>query len=49
MGSTMTIDSARQGINETQLVAPKCRFCQAPLKHTFVDLGMSPLCESLIT
>ena len=26
-----------------------CRFCQAPLKHTFVDLGMSPLCESLIT
>ena len=27
----------------------RCRFCQAPLKHTFVDLGMSPLCESLIT
>src|ERR1700704_4446074 len=23
----------------------KCRFCQAPLEHTFVDLGMSPLCE----
>jgi 2-polyprenyl-3-methyl-5-hydroxy-6-metoxy-1,4-benzoquinol methylase len=24
----------------------KCRFCKAPLEHTFVDLGMSPLCES---
>ena len=25
-----------------------CRFCQAPLQHTFVDLGMSPLCESYL-
>ncbi|MBW6504128.1 class I SAM-dependent methyltransferase [bacterium] len=23
-----------------------CRFCGVPLSHTFVDLGMSPLCES---
>ena len=23
----------------------KCRFCQATLEHTFVDLGMSPLCQ----
>ncbi|HTF18350.1 MAG TPA: class I SAM-dependent methyltransferase [Chryseolinea sp.] len=23
----------------------KCRFCQAPLEQTFVDLGMSPLCQ----
>src|SRR6185295_18477391 len=23
----------------------KCRFCHTPLTHTFVDLGMSPLCE----
>lgn len=22
-----------------------CRFCGAPLDHTFVDLGMSPLCQ----
>ncbi len=27
---------------------PNCRFCQSPLKHTFVDLGMSPLCESYL-
>ena len=25
-----------------------CRFCAAPLQHTFVDLGMSPLCESYL-
>jgi hypothetical protein len=28
--------------------APPCRFCGTPLKHTFVDLGMSPLCESFL-
>jgi hypothetical protein len=26
-----------------------CRFCKSPLNHTFVDLGMSPLCESYLT
>jgi SAM-dependent methyltransferase len=28
--------------------APACRFCGAALRHTFVDLGMSPLCESYV-
>jgi 2-polyprenyl-3-methyl-5-hydroxy-6-metoxy-1,4-benzoquinol methylase len=28
---------------------PGCRFCKAPLRHTFVDLGSSPLCESYLT
>src|SRR5689334_23361348 len=23
----------------------KCRFCQSPLEQTFVNLGMSPLCQ----
>ena len=27
----------------------ECRFCSEPLRHTFVDLGMSPLCESYVT
>jgi SAM-dependent methyltransferase len=27
---------------------PACRFCGGPLQHTFVDLGMSPLCESYL-
>ena len=26
-----------------------CRLCRAPLVTTFVDLGMSPLCESFLT
>ena len=26
-----------------------CRFCGAPLRHTLVDLGMSPLCESYVS
>ena len=26
-----------------------CMFCGTPLQHTFVDLGMSPLCESYIS
>jgi len=25
-----------------------CRFCGAALSHTFIDLGMSPLCESYV-
>ncbi len=28
--------------------AYRCRFCQKPLTHTFVDLGMSPLCQTHI-
>jgi SAM-dependent methyltransferase len=28
---------------------PCCRFCGAPLHHTLVDLGMSPLCESYVS
>jgi SAM-dependent methyltransferase len=26
----------------------KCRFCYTPLEHTFVHLGMSPLCEDFV-
>jgi SAM-dependent methyltransferase len=29
--------------------SPVCRFCAAPLRRVFVDLGMSPLCESFLT
>ncbi len=28
---------------------PACRFCGGALQHTFVDLGMSPLCETFLT
>ncbi len=30
------------------IMPPACRFCGAPLRDTFVDLGPSPLCESFI-
>jgi SAM-dependent methyltransferase len=28
--------------------SPGCRFCGSSLRHTFVDLGMSPLCQTHI-
>jgi SAM-dependent methyltransferase len=31
------------------VTAAACRFCAAPLAVTFVDLGMSPLCESYLS
>lgn len=31
------------------LCGPRCRLCKSPLKTTFVNLGMSPLCESFVS
>ena len=31
------------------LATPSCRLCGTPLTRTFVDLGMSPLCESYVS
>ena len=41
---------ARDQIKQRSLPTdlPACRFCSAPSRHTFVDLGMSPLCESYV-
>ena len=38
------LGSARAGNAAPRL----CRFCRERLEHTFVDLGMSPLCESFL-
>jgi SAM-dependent methyltransferase len=35
--------------HESARIWGPCRFCHAPLRHTFVDLGMSPLCESFVS
>src|SRR5215470_273876 len=39
-------------VNSREQAAPaaraRCRFCATPLAHTFVDLGMSPLCQTHI-
>jgi SAM-dependent methyltransferase len=40
--TTMTLTSGTQ----QHTAAAVCRFCGASLRRTFVDLGMSPLCES---
>ncbi len=32
----------------TELGLPHCRFCGAELRHTVIDLGMSPPCESFL-
>src|SRR6267143_2293332 len=49
--------TADQLLNDSESVAkmlrdfvqPLCRFCKTKLQHTFVDLGMSPLCESYLS
>jgi SAM-dependent methyltransferase len=40
--STMTLPA----VTEQPIATMPCRFCGAQLQQTFVDLGMSPLCET---
>jgi 2-polyprenyl-3-methyl-5-hydroxy-6-metoxy-1,4-benzoquinol methylase len=51
MSNTIELDQAEPNADhETSIsTAAPCRFCETPLRHTFVDLGMSPLCESFLT
>jgi SAM-dependent methyltransferase len=42
-------ESTPSGEEITNTTTAHCLFCKAPLRHTFVDLGMSPLCESYRT
>lgn len=41
--ATMTVSVEEQ---QPAIATKPCRFCAAELKHTFVNLGMSPLCET---
>jgi SAM-dependent methyltransferase len=34
--------------NNNAPLHPKCRLCTAPITTTFINLGMSPLCESVL-
>jgi len=55
--ANQTLDNLRDGLEDPSTEAdlnrkqerPSCRFCGFLLKDTFVDLGMSPLCESYIS
>src|SRR4051794_4834621 len=38
-----------QMVGATVMTHPCCRLCAAELTHTFVDLGMSPPCESYLS
>lgn len=40
---------ANQNQAKPDHMGARCRFCTTPLRHTFVDLGMSPLCESYVS
>jgi SAM-dependent methyltransferase len=42
-------EEASRQTDVEQSTSSRCRFCDAALKHTFVDLGMSPLCESYVS
>jgi len=43
---TRTINQIQKHQNmKNELSTSKCRFCNATLEETFVDLGMSPLCQ----
>ncbi len=42
-GLTVVTSTPSQGVTTST-----CRFCSAPLTQTFVDLGMSPICNDMI-
>jgi hypothetical protein len=48
LDSTTTRAEQVRAPRTSQDALPSCRFCGARLEHTFVDLGMSPLCESFL-
>lgn len=45
----MTASAARAAETGSSACLHVCRLCGEPLRHTFVDLGKSPLCESYLT
>jgi SAM-dependent methyltransferase len=51
MKTSSTAADAQQvsGAQEPNPFRSNCRFCGASLQHTFVDLGMSPPCQTHIT
>src|SRR5262245_61128846 len=50
--ASMQAESTTAGVEELPDTTPSgrsCRFCGVSLQHTFVDLGMSPPCESYLS
>jgi hypothetical protein len=46
MTTTLSVNSSRSEAPVEQNAIGQCRFCGCGLERTFVDLGMSPLCET---
>jgi len=44
-----SLESTPEPLAAADAPQPDCRFCEAKLRHTMVDLGMSPLCESYVS
>ena len=44
----MNIEAVRLSSTPQVPARRECRLCRTPLEHSFVDLGMSPLCESFL-
>jgi SAM-dependent methyltransferase len=49
MNLTATAPHAAETDLSSGMQAAACRVCDQPLRHNFVDLGMSPPCESYLT
>ncbi len=47
--ANQTAPAAAHAGSSTRPASHGCRFCDAPLTHSVVDLGMSPLCENFLT
>jgi hypothetical protein len=48
VATTTELDATWPAATPGAPVRGACRFCGTPLRHTVVDLGMSPLCESFV-
>jgi hypothetical protein len=48
LAMTMTMDQLAV-TPKSSVPGASCRFCGSALRHTFTDLGMSPLCESFLS
>lgn len=49
MLTTTTLGRELNLTNHLIQTGARCRFCGSGLEHTFIDLGMSPLCESYLS
>ena len=48
MATSTLPDPESQSATLTRTASGRCRFCDSPLEHTFINLGKSPLCESFL-